>query len=47
MSSTDHVVPQPFGQLLVPLDGEVEAIVSEEGHIDPPVLKKQNKNEGG
>lgn len=38
-----HVVPQALAQLLVPLYGEVEAVVSEEGHIDLPVLHGGNK----
>lgn len=39
-----HVVPQPLGQLLVPLYGEVEAVVSEEGQVDLPVLLTETKN---
>ena len=39
-----HVVPQPLGQLLVPLYGEVEAVVSEEGHVDLPILLMETKN---
>lgn len=43
-SATHHVVPQAFGQLFVPLYGEVEAVVSEEGHIDFPVLLGDTKH---
>lgn len=39
-----HVVPKALGQLLVALDGEVEAVVSEEGHIDLPVLLRDTKH---
>lgn len=41
--ATHHVVPQPLGQLLVPLDGEVETVVSEEGHVDLSVLLGEKK----
>lgn len=49
-----HVVPQSLGQLLVTLDGEVEAVVSEEGHVDLPirearrvgVFQQRLKNDG-
>lgn len=43
-SATHHVVPQALGQLFVPLYGEVEAVVSEEGHIDFPVLLRETQN---
>lgn len=43
-SATHHVVPQALGQLFVPLYGEVEAVVSEEGHIDFPVLLGDTKH---
>lgn len=33
-----HVIPQSFGQLLMSLYGEVEAVMSEEGHINLPIL---------
>lgn len=39
-----HVVPQALGQLFVPLYGEVEAVMSEEGHIDLPVLLGDTKH---
>lgn len=38
LSSTHHVVPQSLGQLLMSLYGEVEAVVSEEGHINLSIL---------
>lgn len=39
-----HVVPQSLSQLLVSLYGEVEAVVSEEGHINLPVLLRETKH---
>lgn len=41
MDGVHHVVPHALGQLLVTLDGEVEAVVGEEGHVDLPVLLRQ------
>lgn len=38
-----HVVPHALGQLLVALDGEVEAVVGEEGHVDLPVLLRHSQ----
>lgn len=43
-SAAHHVVPKALGQLFVPLYGEVEAVVSEEGHIDFPVLLGDTKH---
>lgn len=43
-SATHHVVPQALGQLFMPLYGEVEAVVSEEGHIDFPILLGDTKH---
>lgn len=42
-STAHHVVPQPFGQLLVALDGEVKAVMSEERHVNPPALLRGTK----
>lgn len=39
-----HVVPQSLGQLLMSLYGKVEAVVSEESHIDLPVLLGETQN---
>lgn len=39
-----HVVPQSLGQLLMSLYGKVEAVVSEESHIDLPVLLRETQN---
>merc|ERR1712142_952669 len=36
-----HVVPESLGQLLVSFDGEVEAVVSEESHVDLPVRESR------
>lgn len=38
-----HVVPHALGQLFVTLYGEVEAVVGEEGHVDLPVLLRQQQ----
>ena len=42
-NSVYHVVPQALGQLLVALDGEVEAVVGEEGHVDFSALTRETK----
>lgn len=37
-----HVVPHALGQLFVTLDGEVEAVVGEEAHVNLPILLRRS-----